>query len=111
MNESESQIQTLYSHTDHKFLVSVLSARSKPPSVRIERWLLYLQLHSPTVQLHHDKMVEEHWLYCIIGYATPHHLLFMSQALLGVAGDVAESVSAVDAPEKQMGQIETTFSP
>ena len=29
--------------TDHKPLVTVLSARSKPPSPRIERWLLYLQ--------------------------------------------------------------------
>ena len=29
--------------TDHKPLVTVLSARSKPPSARIERWLLYLQ--------------------------------------------------------------------
>lgn len=29
--------------TDHKSLVTVLSARSKPPSARIERWLLYLQ--------------------------------------------------------------------
>ena len=29
--------------TDHKPLVTVLSAKSKPPSARIERWLLYLQ--------------------------------------------------------------------
>ena len=29
--------------TDHKPLVTVLSARSKPPSPRIERWLLYLK--------------------------------------------------------------------
>ena len=29
--------------TDHKPLVVVLSAKSKPPSARIERWLLYLQ--------------------------------------------------------------------
>ena len=29
--------------TDHKPLVTVLSARSKPPSPGIERWLLYLQ--------------------------------------------------------------------
>ena len=29
--------------TDHKPLVAVLSAKSKPPSARIERWLLYLQ--------------------------------------------------------------------
>ena len=29
--------------TDHKPLVIVLGAKSKPPSVRIERWLLYLQ--------------------------------------------------------------------
>ena len=29
--------------TDHKPLMTVLSPRSKPPSVRIERWLLYLQ--------------------------------------------------------------------
>ena len=29
--------------TDHKPLVTVLSPRSKPPSARIERWLLYLQ--------------------------------------------------------------------
>ena len=28
---------------DHKPLVTVLSPRSKPPSARIERWLLYLQ--------------------------------------------------------------------
>ena len=29
--------------TDHKPLVTVLSAKSKPPSAIIERWLLYLQ--------------------------------------------------------------------
>ena len=29
--------------TDHKPLVVVLGAKSKPPSARIERWLLYLQ--------------------------------------------------------------------
>ena len=29
--------------TDHKQLVTVFSAKSKPPSARIERWLLYLQ--------------------------------------------------------------------
>ena len=29
--------------TDHKPLVTVLSAKSKPPSARIGRWLLYLQ--------------------------------------------------------------------
>ena len=29
--------------TDHKPLVTVFSAKSKPPSARIERWLLYLQ--------------------------------------------------------------------
>lgn len=29
--------------TDHKPLVTVLGAKSKPPSARIERWLLYLQ--------------------------------------------------------------------
>jgi len=29
--------------TDHKSLVTVLSAKSKPPSARIEGWLLYLQ--------------------------------------------------------------------
>ena len=29
--------------TDHKLLVTVLSAKSKPPSAQIERWLLYLQ--------------------------------------------------------------------
>ena len=28
---------------DHKPLVIVLRAKSKPPSVHIERWLLYLQ--------------------------------------------------------------------
>ena len=29
--------------TDHKLLITVLSAKSTPPSARIERWLLYLQ--------------------------------------------------------------------
>ena len=29
--------------TDYKLLVTVLSPRYKPPSARIERWLLYLQ--------------------------------------------------------------------
>ena len=34
--------------TDHNPLVTVLSSQSKPPSARIERWLLYLQ------QLQHE---------------------------------------------------------
>ena len=29
--------------TDHKSLITVFGAKSKPPSARIERWLLYLQ--------------------------------------------------------------------
>ena len=29
--------------TDHKLFVTVLGARSKPPSARMERWLLYFQ--------------------------------------------------------------------
>ena len=32
--------------TDHKPLVSVLGAKSKPPSARIERWLLQFQQYS-----------------------------------------------------------------
>ena len=35
--------------TDHKPLVSVLGAKSKPPSARIERWLLQLQQYSYTI--------------------------------------------------------------
>lgn len=35
--------------TDHKALLKVLSARAKPPSARIERWVLYLQQFSFTV--------------------------------------------------------------
>ena len=37
-------------HTDHKALVTVLSATSKPPSARVERWLLYLQQYSYSVK-------------------------------------------------------------
>ena len=37
--------------TDHKPLVTVLGIKSKPPSARIERWLLYLQQFEYTV--HH----------------------------------------------------------
>ena len=33
----------------HKPLVSVLGAKSKPPSARIERWLLQLQQYSYTI--------------------------------------------------------------
>ena len=36
--------------TDHKPLVTVLSAKSTPPSARIERWLLYLQQFSYVVK-------------------------------------------------------------
>ena len=35
--------------TDHKPLVSVLGAKSKPQSARIERWLLQLQQYSYTI--------------------------------------------------------------
>ena len=35
--------------TDHKPLLTVLGPNSKPPSVRIERWLLYLQQFSYVV--------------------------------------------------------------
>ncbi|XP_048590584.1 uncharacterized protein LOC116613084 isoform X1 [Nematostella vectensis] len=36
--------------TDHKPLISVLGPKSKPPSARIERWLLYLQQFSYVVR-------------------------------------------------------------
>ena len=36
--------------TDHKPLISVLGPNSKPPSARIERWLLYLQQFNYTIR-------------------------------------------------------------
>ncbi|KAK3750469.1 hypothetical protein QZH41_006264 [Actinostola sp. cb2023] len=37
-------------HTGHKPILVVLSPQSKPPSIRIERWLLYLQQFRYTVR-------------------------------------------------------------
>ena len=41
--------------TDHKPLISVLGPNSKPPSARIERWLLYLQQFNYTIRHIWDK--------------------------------------------------------
>lgn len=42
-------------YTDYKPLVTVLGPQSKPPSPKIERWLLYMQQFKYTIRHIHGK--------------------------------------------------------